>query len=281
MKLKAAQKALVPRRMHHWIESQMSSPHGLPPPLPTKTRRQQFMPEALCGTYLLLTSAEVPDDLKRSEIIISFSPIKNSLYGRYRHGEDVHGLFRTNCLPRSPSTRPIPCVVAVEDAQLKDGTWVFDVCPPNEPYRYPPPDLPLHPLHAGGIPLPLPSDKYRGVTFLSDLLIVLGPHFLGHRADLDPEGEPHAAFGVKVNDYHEDIDALKESWEAIHGEYCRWYHPNILLGDTDDGENEDADADVDAAHWRGGDFEPDMKDLSPEWDEELIDGLVNQLYRQE
>jgi hypothetical protein len=278
----AEEKKLIPQRMRQWIDANKTSPvtprSSISPMQRTGTGPQLLNPYELCGTYIVLTSAAVYDDLKRSEIVVSYSSVEDCMYGRYRHGEDVHGLFRTKEAPVRASTLPIPCVVAVEDAKLKDGTWVFDVSSETQPFRYPSPDYLSGMYYKGGVPVSY-STGILGITFLSRNLLVLGSHFLGHRRDLAPAEAPHAVFGVKVDENCEDIDALRESWTAIHREYCDWYECGIIEREvTREGSSYDRG---DADHFRQSDQEASEGDTGAEWDEELIDGLVNQLFCQE
>ena len=265
MKRRTEERGRIPDRTRQWLTENSTlllsnrSPHP---------RQRYFTPYELCGTYIVLTSAALYDDLKRSEVVISYSSANESLYGRYRHGETVHGLFRTNRVPVSASTQPVPCLVAVENAQLHDGTWDFDVAPVDQPLRYPQPDCSSPTYHSGGIPVPSVHDC-TGITFLSSNLIVLGSHFLGHRVDLAPEDGPHVVFGLKVSNDCEDVGALRESWVTIHHAYCHWYHYEA--------ENECEDA---GHFWDSANGQSDNMAGSVAWDEAFIDGLVNQLYHQ-
>ena len=75
----------------------------------------------LCGTYWLVSDAEFAPT-EACELVISSDD--ECLWGRFRVGDELHGLLRTNRVPKTASTEPVQCQIAVQ--QSSEG-WHFDV----------------------------------------------------------------------------------------------------------------------------------------------------------
>ena len=185
------------------------------------------------GTYVLLSDAHgTPTEL--GELLIS-SDLK-SLFGRFRSGDQFHGLFRTNRIPPHTSTRPVQCQVAV---QHPGGAWHFDIV-----------------NHEGS------SATVEGLMFLEHGLVILDSRCISSESGVTLNSP---IFGVKASQECEDMDALRDSWFAVHDSVC------------------DCTA---SAPRPDGDINPrlhsawksiDVNEQDTNWDQGYIDGLIDQL----
>lgn len=180
------------------------------------------------GTYQLFSRERTNVCREKEDLSIT---TKNTLMrGRYRYSEYVNGLFFGGVVPTQASTSVVPCRVAIEDFESRNGDWWYDYAPTND--------------HEEESP-----DNTDGIMFLGGGLIKVSPHFFAHI-----NGRiGNAVFGIKINDYCEDFDALKESWDAIHDEFA-----------------------TDRRGARGIRKVP----VHPECDETLIHDLVDRLWRE-
>ena len=187
----------------------------------------------ICGTYeLVLDDRVTPTD--QSELLIS-SDCK-SLHGRFRFRDQLHGLFRTKRIPSQASTEPVQCQVAV---QHPDGAWQFDI------------------LNQGR-----DSAAVEGILFLGNGLIVLDSRCFSSRSGVSLNSP---IFGIKVCQECEDMDALRDSWYAVHDSVCgcTFIAPQ-------------ADGDINPllhSAWKTVDEEAG----ETKWDEGYIDRLIDRL----
>ena len=143
------------------------------------------------GTYILLS--RFPCSEKQD---LSITTSDGTMMGRYRYSEIVHGLFCGGVVPTHASTNVVPCTVAVEDFENKNGDWWYGISSSHdEDYDNP--------------------DNTDGIMFLGGGLIKISPHFF---ADVDG-AIGNAVFGMKVDPYCEDFEALQESWLAIRHKF--------------------------------------------------------------
>ena len=175
--------------MMFWVQSYR--PEYWDRTLPNPRRdKVHLRPDDICGTYeLLATDAAILKCQERSEIVISNDG--DSLYGRFRIGRDVHGLFRSNRVPTLASTEPVQCHMVIEDYDRKDGSWWFE--PGAE------------------------IDHTEGITFLGNGLIKLSPSLFTFR---EHKIFGNVLFGIKTSEYQEEVTDLKDAWCALHRHSC-------------------------------------------------------------
>ena len=154
------------------------------PPMPDRN----LAVSDICGTYELCFTSRGVVSTARNELVVS-SDCK-SLWGRFRIGDLLHGLVRTNRIPKRASTEPVQCQVAV---QHPDGLWLFDLLRENS------------------------STTVEGIIFLGNGLIFFDPACF---ASADGVTLNAPIFGIKTSQEGEDMDALRESWFAVHDSIC-------------------------------------------------------------
>ena len=71
MKQKHREKEQATSRMRKWLDNRKSAQASSIPSSARWAKHQIFSIEDLCRTYLLVSSAAVPNDLKRDEMVIS------------------------------------------------------------------------------------------------------------------------------------------------------------------------------------------------------------------
>ncbi len=124
-----------------------------------------------------------------SELLISSDG--KSLFGRFRFGDQLHSLLRTNKVPSSASTEPVQSQVAV---QHPDGLWQFDVL----------------------------NHETGSATVEAQLFLGNGLFILDARCFISRNGVCLSSpiFGSKTFQESEHVDALGDSWFAIHDSVC-------------------------------------------------------------
>ena len=210
--------------------------------------------QGICGTYeILMADKQQPKTSELSEIVISSDG--DSLYGRYRIGLDIHGLFRTNLIPSHFSTEVIECAVAVENYNSKDGKWwtgcLKDVKHSTDSVSNSgsisgnsdnESDAGLGESRGADL-VDLSLDTSEGIMFLGNGLIKLSPaHFAHKPAKICGD----VLFGIRTSDYKEPVEVLKKCWDALYS-----YNP------------------LEGREWTENEVRG--------WDEKLVDGLVDRL----
>ena len=178
------------------------------------------------GTYALLSGDTI--ETERQEIVITRDD--QNIIGRFRYADSRHGLFQGGAIPEHATTSGTPCNIVAENAD-RTGSW-RSIWPSA--------------AHPNG-------DDARSrhiaptITFLGEGLIKVSPSFFESVNDHVQDD----VFGVRLSEYHEDCEALKESWDAIQRtlppgptETCQLYSTPTAL----------------------------------KWDEELVDDWVQRLY---
>ena len=143
----------------------------------------------ICGTYELVFDSRILSTTERSELLIS-SDCK-SLWGRFRFGDQAHGLFRTGRIPSRASTEPVQCQVAMQSLKHE---WRFDI--------------------VGG---ENSKAAMEGLIFLGNGLVYVDSGCLSSDLDMTLKTP---IFGVKTSQEWEEADALKDSWFAVHDSVC-------------------------------------------------------------
>ena len=182
-------------------------------------------PGRASGSYVLLSGETSVTE--RQELLITAH--NRHIIGRFRYAEDIHGLFIGGEVPRYASTAPTFCNVAADNPVQKDGRWISGA------------------MAALGT-APEVSSNPPGITFLGKGLIKVSPHFFrDSRGSFSNDG-----FGIKVSDYCEEYEALKQSWDAVREKF-----PPISCDD-----------------WPLGNERTTL-----EWNEELVDSWVQRFCR--